>query len=258
MTVRTVRSKCKLWKALARALFAAAIGTFMFISIQDGISSALLAGRAEHQLSRSVFLGDQYGGWTIRVPDTPLNGTIVYTIGVGRNIEWDKEMISTFSTVHHGWDPTPSSLDFFSKQPPPNGFYFHQYGLGVADGNVTVKLPEGNKDSFTIMEHGEPAQAGTVIDIPVLTLPSMMKMLGHQFLSILKIDIEGAEFAVIDKWAREKYRIPADQVLVEFHERYFTNAKANSLVPEAVKKMASLGFKQFHRAKLVSNLPFPS
>lgn len=67
-------------------------------------------------------LGDDYGGWTI-CDGAAISGQLVYTIGVGRNIEWDKAMISKFGTQHHGWDPTPSAKGFFEKNPPPPGLH---------------------------------------------------------------------------------------------------------------------------------------
>lgn len=197
-------------------------------------------------------LGDDYGGWTICNADN-VQGGLVYTIGIGRNIEWDKAMISRFHTVHHGWDPTPSAKGFFEDKAPPPGFHFHQYGLGVADGNVTVKLPVGNKDSYTIMKYGAQAQDGTIVSIPVLTIKSMLTMLGHERIAILKIDCEGVEFATIAEWARTGYRPPAKQILIEFHERYFTSDTApggvspRMLVPTAIEQMKGLGFEMLHK-----------
>ncbi len=210
-----------------------------------------VASAGKFECSQKRFLGDAYGGWTICMPEESLHGAVVYTIGVGRNIEWDKEMIRTFGTVHHGWDPTPTAADFFSKRGPPPGFTFHKYGLGERDGQVTVKLPEGNHDSYTIMGYGRKAQRGRVTKIEVRTVKSMLRMLGHSRIAILKIDIEGAEFGVIREWARSSYRPPVDQILIEFHERYFDAGKRRLMVPQAIQDMRKIGFGVFHRAKLV-------
>lgn len=201
--------------------------------------------------SRKRFLGDSYGGWMICEPDSPdgLRGTLVYTIGVGRNIEWDKAMIREYGTVHHGWDPTPRAVDFVRTSKMPANFIFHQFGLGAKDGRVTATLPEGNTDSYTISSYKHAhAQRGKATEIPVLSLESMMRKENHQQLAILKIDIEGAEFNVIQTWADNNYNLRADQVLIEFHERYFNYDK--SLVAKAVSQMRQLGFVVFHRAKL--------
>jgi hypothetical protein len=44
-----------------------------------------------------------------------------------------------------------------------------------------------------------------------------MKLQGHDRVDVLKMDIEGAEYAVIEDIVREK--IPVKQMLVEFHHR---------------------------------------
>jgi FkbM family methyltransferase len=193
-------------------------------------------------------LGDAYGGWTICVPaGYSLNGSLVYSVGIGRNIAWDEAMIAKYGTVHHGFDPTPTAIDFFRKRPPPSGFVFHKYGLGVVDGKVNVKLPVGNNDSYTSLKYGALAKPGTVTAIDVLKLDSMLAMLGHKEIEILKADIEGAEFDVISDWASRKYRPPVRQVLIEFHDRYFRDGPAK--LRQAVREMEGIGFVLLHKQK---------
>lgn len=77
-------------------------------------------------------------------------------------------------TVHHGSDPTPTALDFVEKKGAPDGFFFHPIGLSATDGNLTLKLPTGNQDSYTVMEFQKKAQEGTVVTVPVLSVNSML------------------------------------------------------------------------------------
>jgi hypothetical protein len=50
-----------------------------------------------------------------------------------------------------------------------------------------------------------------------------MKQLGHGRIDLLKMDIEGAEYGVIEDII--KSRIPIAQILVEFHHQYLPNGK---------------------------------
>lgn len=216
--------------------------------LNSGAASAVL------DCEMPMRFGDAYGGWGLCRPlnETSLRDAIVYTVGIGRNIGWDEEMLQRFSTIHHGWDPTPTAIDYFQKRDIPDGFHFHKYGLAATNGNMTLKLPEGNHDSYTVMEYKKQAQAGTVVEVPMLTVESMMQMLSHKWLAVLKMDIEGAEFDVIDAWYADKYVVPADQVLVEFHERYYGHeAGSSEKVPNAVRKMSSLGFDLVLHTKMV-------
>lgn len=201
--------------------------------------------------AKPIRLGDEYGGWQLCRPMHGLSGQLVYTVGIGRNIKWDIEMIREYKTNHHGWDPTPTAIDFFSKTAIPQGFNFHKIGLGAEDGNLTLKLPHGNFDSYTVMSYWQKAKEGSVLTVPILTVKSMMQSLGHSRLAILKIDIEGAEFDVIRAWAEQEYEIPADQVLVEFHERYFSHEQGyKEKVKNAVDMMSALGFDLIIRTNL--------
>lgn len=192
--------------------------------------------------------GGEYGGWTICTKDPPsLRDEIVYTVGVGRDINWDLAMIEKHKTRHYGWDPTPTAADFFQKRGIPEGFTFQPYGLGVKDGTVMVKLPVGHGDSYTVMEYNKEAQEGTVTAINVLCLKSMMEKLGHKRVGILKMDIEGAEFDVIESWLGQGYVPPVDQILIEFHGRFFPHGSTK--VQTAIQHMAAMGFHVVHKQK---------
>ena len=52
---------------------------------------------------------------------------------------------------------------------------------------------------------------------PVIQLSTAMQLQGHSRIDVLKMDIEGAEYAVIEEIVREK--ISVTQLLVEFHHR---------------------------------------
>ncbi|CAN8062848.1 unnamed protein product [Agarophyton chilense] len=192
--------------------------------------------------------GDDYGGWTMCTPRYSLKNTIIYTIGIGRNIKWDEAMMNQFGTIHHGWDPTPTAHDFFSKRPIPDRFVFHRVGLASYDGDLKLKLPEGNGDSYTVMEQKGTAQEGKVGVYPVLKLETMMRQNGHRHLAVLKIDVEGAEFDVIRDWHERSVDLSTDQMLIEFHARYFE--KGDEMVCRAVRDMDDLGFMLVHKTKL--------
>lgn len=223
------------------------------------IHNAGKSRRTEKYLNCSnlIKLGDNYGGWTtcrpINTCSQALKNAFVYSVGIGRNIQWDEGMLQVFGTIHHGWDPTPTALDYFSKRTKPRGYYFHRHGLAAKDGDLFLKLPHGNKDSYTIMGNRATARVGTVVKLPMLSLKSMMEKLGHTWLAVLKMDIEGAEFDVIDSWFNASFEIPTDQLLIEFHERYFKHHQDfGKKVPGAIMKLSYLNFTLSVSSKQVS------
>lgn len=68
-----------------------------------------------------------------------------------------------------------------------------------------------------------------------------MKMLGHNQIDILKMDIEGAEYEVIQYLVENKVSI--NQILIEFHHR-FDNIGVEK-TKAAIKALAILGYKIF-------------
>jgi hypothetical protein len=98
----------------------------------------------------------------------------------------------------------------------PAGFELLPYGLGTEDGVKEFGGSAVGDRSFS--SHSiDPSK----ISLKVLGLSSMMKLLNHDRVDILKIDIEGDEYDVIRKIVEDKVIIP--QLLIEFHHRWMRN-----------------------------------
>ena len=69
-----------------------------------------------------------------------------------------------------------------------------------------------------------------------------MAALGHARLDVLKMDIEGAEYDVIDDLINS--RVVVDQILVEFHhhQRYVPLARTR----RAIEGLRQVGYRVFH------------
>src|SRR5438309_12554 len=79
------------------------------------------------------------------------------------------------------------------------------------------KPPENPEHiSHTILNR--PSTEEFAITVPVRKLSTIMGELGHNSIDILKMDIEGAEYAVIDNIKQSGIR--PKQLLVEFHHRF--------------------------------------
>ncbi len=146
-----------------------------------------------------VRLGSAWGGWW--VPESALNpGAVVYSAGVGGDISFDLAVIDRGCQVW-GFDPTPFVIRWISEQDTPPGWHFVPVGLG--DKAATLRFyapagsPEGSHSTTTV---GDP---DVYFDAPVDSLPALMRQLGHERIDVLKMDIEGAEAAVVEQMIRE-------------------------------------------------------
>jgi hypothetical protein len=76
----------------------------------------------------------------------------------------------------------------------------------------------------------------------VRRLSTLMRELGHDAVDVLKLDIEGGEYEVLDDLLRE--RLPVRQLLVEFHHNFpaipFARTEA------ALRALKGAGYELFH------------
>lgn len=85
------------------------------------------------------------------------------------------------------------------------------------DGECSFNPPENqNFVSYTILD--KPETEKRAIKAPVKRLSTIMKELKHKSLDILKMDIEGAEYSLIEDM--KKSQIYPKQLLIEFHHRF--------------------------------------
>ncbi len=172
----------------------------------------------------TVTLGNpKYGAWTL-CPRELNASSVVYSIGVGEDISFDRELCEKYGVQLFTFDPTPRSITFMAQQTLlPN---FHFVPLGIADHNGTANFfPPQHIDhvSHSFLE----VSTRSPIAVEVKTLSSLMALNQHTHLSLLKMDIEGAEYQVLDQIFTENVQI--DQLLVEFHDRFPTIGRSKTL-----------------------------
>ena len=162
-----------------------------------------------------ISLGRDRARWSF-CPDGLGPPSVVYSLGVGEEISFDLELIRRFGVSVHAFDPTPRSIEWLAKQSLPGNFVFHPFGIADFDGHARF-LPPLNPDhvSHTLVERQTPWPA---IEVPVCRLSSVMPGLGHERIDLLKMDIEGSEYAVLKDLLAS--RITVRQLLVEFHHRW--------------------------------------
>jgi len=160
------------------------------------------------------------GGWRFTTHGLDQD-SIVYSLGVGDDIAFDLFIIDRFGAEVHAFDPTPSSIEMLSKTSLPDRFHFHPWAITAEDGTLKF-YPRVKKDGsestlmFTMI--AEDASSKNAIEVPAYCLSSVAKRLEHSRIDLLKIDIEGAEYEVLEGLLASP--IKPNQLLVEFHHRF--------------------------------------
>ena len=183
--------------------------------------------------------GSEYGGWNV-VAASINSGSVVYSFGIGEDASFDTELIAEFGLTVHAFDPTPKSIQWVKNQGFSSKFVMHEYGLAAFDGIAFFNPPENEEHvSHTLLDR--PATKTKAISVPVKKLSTIMEELGHEHIEILKVDIEGAEYDVINDMDRSG--IIPNQVLVEFHHEF--PGVGAKMTKDAINKLRSIGYLLF-------------
>lgn len=185
-----------------------------------------------------VYLGNAGTSWPI-CPEALLDQPLVYSFGVGEDVSFDLELIRRFHATIHAFDPTPRSVAWIASQQLPASFHFHSCGVADHDG-VCSFLPPANPAHVShtmIARHS----AALPFELPVKRVQTFLFELQHARIDLLKMDIEGAEYVVINDLIASG--IIVKQLLVEFHHRW--KEIGVSKTKEAIRNLNAAGYRIF-------------
>jgi FkbM family methyltransferase len=182
--------------------------------------------------------GTEKHGWAIS-PKGISRDSIVYSFGVGDDVSFDFSMIEKYGVCVHAFDPAPQAAQWLGRQTLPERFKFHEVGVSNRDGSVELFSPVGRSKCHTVVER-VPGQM-PLQRVPARRVATIMQELGHARIDILKMDVEGAEYEVIEDLIRS--RVPIGQLLVEFHHRFPTVGTRKT--KDAIRLLKRHGFRIF-------------
>lgn len=147
-----------------------------------------------------VSLGNPRGSWL--VPDSILvNGSICYCGGVGEDISFDLALIERYGCIVYAFDPTPRAIAHVEAVAKDvRSFHFAPYGLWSREKTLKFFAPRNPNH----VSHSAVNLQGTK-DYFVAScrrIPDIMQANGHVAIDLLKLDIEGAEYEVLDDLLR--------------------------------------------------------
>jgi len=159
-------------------------------------------------------LGSRYGGW--KIPASFLNSeSVAYCAGAGEDITFDVALIQRFGCEVYTIDPTPRAKVHVARTAPSdNRFHFLDVGLWDRDEAIRFYAPVDPthvSHSALNLQH-----TSEFFEAPAKKLSSIMREHGHAKLGLLKLDIEGAEYRVLDSLIADG--VIADVICIEYDE----------------------------------------
>jgi FkbM family methyltransferase len=182
------------------------------------------------------WVGSEYGGFYVG-RGLLTKDSIVYSFGVGEDVTFDLELIKRYGLNVYAFDPTPLAIKFVEKENLSTQFHFESIGISDKDETALFYLSTDERDiSGSIIDKNDNADT---IQVEMKKTSSIMKELNHSHIDLLKMDIEGSEYAVLENILEEK--IFPKQLCVEFHHR-FPQIGLNQ-TKDIVRKLNNFGYK---------------
>ncbi len=141
-------------------------------------------------------IGSDYGGWFVPT-ELITSDWICYCAGVGEDITFDLGLIDRFSCHIYAFDPTPKAAAYVAKtasnQPK---FHFFEVGLWSEDKTLKFFAPKNpNHVSHSVVNL---QRTDDFFEASCKKISSIMKEIGHEKIDLLKMDVEGAEYEVLN------------------------------------------------------------
>ena len=170
-----------------------------------------------HKRSDLHEIGSKYGGWVI--PMNLLNSdAICYCVGCGEDISFDLGLIDEIGCNVFAFDPTPRAIKHVEKVAGEKpGYHFSGIGLWNQKDTLRFYVPKNSEHVSHSLLNLQKTE--DYISVNVDRLSALMQERGHDRIDLLKIDIEGAEYKVIQSILEDKIDV---RVLCVEYDEYFS------------------------------------
>jgi len=170
----------------------------------------------------------------------------IIDVGCGFDADFSVHMIQTYGFRAIGIDPTRKHHASLADIARRMGGRFQHEPLAISAKNGTIPFNESEENaSGSILASHRNIQRDTVktYDVESVDLASLPQRLGLSHIDYIKLDIEGAEYGLIDRLNQEDVAA-YDQIFIEFHHHALPQyAPSDTLL--CARKMESLGFASF-------------
>ena len=184
-------------------------------------------------------LGSLYGGWWLATEGLNEKSFNVFSFGLGEDVSFDQELLKQYECYVYGFDPTPKSIRYIESMDMDDRFMLYRYALADRDGFLSFHLPENDAHVSGSLES---ISSNDTIEVECKKLSTICQELKIESIDILKMDIEGSEYKVIEDMIDSN--IFPRQILVEYHH-FFENF-SNQDTKESIKLLLDHGYELFH------------
>jgi FkbM family methyltransferase len=151
--------------------------------------------------------GDEETGWVIHTQPMP---QVSYCAGVGKAMTFELELAKATDRPVLVFDPSPTGVGTIQRTEIAN-LRFFPIGIAAETGTIEFSPPDNvGEGSYSVAREGREK-----ISFECWSLATILEKNGDSAIDLLKMDIEGFEYDIIDGFLKD--HIPVRQLCVEFH-----------------------------------------
>lgn len=221
------------------------------------------------------WVGSQTHGYM--VPEGLLDAnSVCYCVGAGEDITFDTELAEQFGCRVRILDPTPVGTrhyalvrekvlageplwsqngEPFRYRIAPERLALLKYlEIGVWDAATTLRFYEPTKENYPSYSVAMFQESGRWIEAPVDRLSAIMRREGDASIDLLKLEIEGAEYKVLETLIEDRPDVKA--ILVEFDEVWHVKGTRAHFfrIRDASRALIRAGWRLAHSTPMFKRL----
>jgi FkbM family methyltransferase len=178
--------------------------------------------------------------------------SILYSFGIGKDISFDLALYNLTNCYIFAFDPTPKSIEWVNMQfNLPSKFNFESFGIGLENLKTKFYLPKSENFISGSIYNINYVDSKNYILVDLYTLETITDKFNHNSIDVLKLDIEGLEFNILQNLPS---CITIKQILVEFHNRNFKNG--NQIAKKTINSLYKQGFRLYSISNSNTELSF--
>jgi len=168
--------------------------------------------------------------------------SVIYSAGVGRDISFEKALVSRFNVDIELFDPSPTAIQTMGMEENKIAkIHFFPIGFAGQSGAVKFAPPENEHEgSFRA-----PKKYDASVEFQCNDMSSLMNERGHSKIDLLKMDIEGFEYEVIEDILQKSLDIR--QICLEFH--HFMRGISRRKTLKAIAGLKAAGFVLIYKTR---------